>query len=390
MPPIARIEAFAIRSDLVGNAATTPARRPAWQAGAEVAGPMARHARFKQDRSQWRPKWPAVGCLVSLDDGSWGFGVSRYGNPVITIINEHLGPLLVGEPALATEGLWDMMNRIASPYSAAGLASYAISAIDLALWDLKGKLLGRPVWELIGGPARPHIDCYATGNDTDWHMELGFRATKLACPHGPVDALDGLAANEGLVARTRELIGPNVELMLDCWMAFDVEYAVRLAERLRPYGLRWIEDCLIPEDLDGYDALRRRLPWMGLATGEHWYTPANFLHAAARRMADVLQPDIGWVGGLTACLRIAAIADAAGIAVIPHAGMNTPYGQHFGFAVPCSSMGEFFLGTAPGIPLAETRLFPGMAVPRDGMLVPSDAPGFGLGIDLDGIAAMRL
>ena len=83
---------------------------------------------------------------------------------------------------------------------------------------------------------------------------------------------------------------------------------------------------------------------------------------------------------MTACLRIAAIADAAGIAVIPHAGMNTPYGQHFGFAVPCSSMGEFFLGTAPGIPLVDTRLFPGMAVPRDGKLVPSDAPGFGIQI----------
>jgi L-rhamnonate dehydratase len=114
-----------------------------------------------------------------------------------------------------------------------------------------------------------------------------------------------------------------------------------------------------------------------------------FLHAAARRLADVLQPDIAWVGGLTATLRIAAIADAAGIAVIPHAGMNTPYGQHFGYAAPGAPMGEMFIGTPPGVPLAETRLFPGMAVPVDGRLVPSDAPGFGLGVDLDGIAAMR-
>src|SRR5438105_363082 len=83
------------------------------------------------------------------------------------------------------------------------------SDLDLALWDLKGKVIGRPVWELIGGPARPHVDCYATGNDTDWHMELGFRATKLACPHGPADGLAGLDANEALVARARELIGPD-------------------------------------------------------------------------------------------------------------------------------------------------------------------------------------
>ena len=154
-------------------------------------------------------------------------------------------------------------------------------------------------------------------------------------------------------------------------------------------GLRWIEDCLTPEDLDGQDALRRRLPWQSLATGEHWYTAFPFATAAARRSADVLQPDIAWVGGLTTCIKIAHIAEAVGIAVIPHAGMNTPYGQHFGFAMPNAPMGEFFLGTAPGIPLAETRLFPGMAVPENGNLVPSDAPGFGLGVDLDAIDAMR-
>ena len=331
-----------------------------------------------------------VGCLVTAADGTWGLGMSSYGRPVAAIVNDHLGPLLVGEDCLAVERSWDLMTRAASPYSAAGLGSYAISAIDLALWDLKGKLLRRPVYELLGGPARDRIFCYATGNDTDWHMELGFRATKLACPHGPADGLAGLAANEALVARTRELIGPDVELMLDCWMAFDVEFAVRLAERLRPYGLKWIEDCLLPEDYDGQAELRRRLPWMTLATGEHWYTPIPFASAVARRSADILQPDIAWVGGLTPCLKIAHIAEGAGVSVIPHAGMNTPYGQHFGYAVPCSPMGEFFLGTAPGVPLEETRLFPGMAVPRDGRLVPEDGPGFGLGATLDDIAAMRV
>lgn len=390
MLTIERVEAFAIRSDLVSGPGTTPARRPGWGAGAEVAAPMARYPRFKRDRSVWRPKWPAVGCLVTADDGSWGFGVSRYGAPVIAIVNEHFGPLLAGEPALATERLYDMMTRLASPYGAGGLAAYATSAVDLALWDLKGKALGRPVYELIGGPARDHIDCYATGNDTDWHMELGFRATKLACPHGPEDGLAGLDANEALIARTRALIGKDVELMLDCWMSMDVEYVVRLARRLAPYGLRWIEDSLNPDDLDGHEALRRRLPETGLASGEHWYVPQVFLHAAARRLVDVLQPDIGWAGGMTGLLRIAAIADAAGIPVIPHAGMNTPYGQHFGIAVPCSPMGEFFLGTGVGVPLAETRLFPGMAAPVGGKVVVSDAPGFGLGVDLDGIAAMRV
>jgi len=390
MLTIASVQAFAIRDDLTGGPAVTPARRPAWGASAEIANPMSRYPRYKKDRSAWRPRMPAVGCLVTASDGSWGFGVSRYGNPVIALINEHLGPRLLDEPALATERLWDMATRMASPYGAAGLAGYAISAIDLALWDLKGKILNQPVWSLIGGPARDHVTCYATGNDTDWHMELGFRATKLACPHGPADGLAGLDANEALIARTRTLIGPDIELMLDCWMAFDVEYAVRLADRLRPHHLRWMEDCLIPDDIDGHATLRTRLPWMGLATGEHWYVPQSFAHAAAHRLADVFQPDICWAAGMTGCLRIAAIADAAGIAVMPHAGMNTPYGQHFAYAVPASPWGEYFLGTPPGVPLAEMRLFPGMSVPRDGRLIPSDAPGFGLGASLDDLATMRV
>lgn len=147
---------------------------------------------------------------------------------------------------------------------------------------------------------------------------------------------------------------------------------------------------LLPEDYDGQSELRRRLPWQTLATGEHWYTPFPFAAAAARRSADIFQPDIAWAGGVTACLKINHVAEAAGIAVIPHAGMNTPYGQHFGYAMPNAPMGEFFLGTAPGVPLEETRLFPGMSVPREGRLVPSGEPGFGLGVDLDGIEAMRV
>ena len=390
MITITSIQAFAIRDDLSGGPAVTPPRRPAWGRAAEIANPMSRYPRYKRDRTTWRSKSPGVGCIVTASDGTWGFGVSRYGHAVIDLINGHLGPLLIDEPAMATERLWDMMGRMASPYGAGGIAAYAISAIDLALWDLKGKILNQPVWSLIGGPARDHVDVYATGNDTDWQMELGFRATKLACPHGPANGLAGLDANEALIAKTRDLIGPNVELMLDCWMAFDVEYAVRLADRLRPYGLRWIEDCLNPDDLDGFAAMRTRLPWMGLATGEHWYVPQTFSHAAARRLVDIFQPDICWAAGMTGCLRIAAIADAAGIAIMPHAGINTPYGQHFAYAVPASPWGEMFLGSPPGVPLTEMRLFPGQPVPKDGKLVPSGDPGFGLGASLDDLAAMRV
>jgi hypothetical protein len=124
--------------------------------------------------------------------------------------------------------------------------------VDLALWDLKGKLLQQPVYTLLGGPARERIFCYCTGNDVDWYKELGFKAFKLACPYGPADGLDGIRKNEEFVAQAREVIGEESDLMLDCWMAFDVEYTVRLAETLRPYRLKWMEECLIPEDMDGH------------------------------------------------------------------------------------------------------------------------------------------
>jgi len=395
MVKIKEIRAFAIRSEMVGalykegeHSAKTAPRRDPWNKTAEVAGSMSGYERFKRLRSSWRFDG-AVGCLVTADDGTTGFGVTRNGTPVISLINEHFAPLLLGENAMATDRVWDMMMRMSMPYGSAGLTSYAISAVDLALWDLKGKILGVPVYELIGGPARESQFCYATGNDTDWHMELGFKGTKLACPYGTFDGLDALNKNEDFVAKNRELIGDDIELMLDCWLAFDVEFAVRQAEQLRPYKLKWIEDCLNPDSMDGQEALRQRLPWQTLATGEHWYTPLPFAHAAKRHMADIFQPDICWVGGLTACQRIVHIAEGAGLEVMLHAGMNTPYGQHFSFSQSNVRWGEYFVGSGPGVPLDETLVFPGMAVPKDGRLVPNDAPGFGLGLTDELLAAMQ-
>ena len=387
MAKIKDIRAAAIRLPRVEPA--TKARRPSWLESAQSAGPMSRYERFKASRSTSSPPWESlVACIVTAEDGTWGLGMSTYSGPVASIINDHFAPLLAGEECLATEKLWDMMFRIASPYSSAGLASYAISAVDLALWDLKGKLLNKPVYELLGGPAREKILCYATGNDTDWHMELGFKATKLACPYGPSDGLAALEGNEKLVAKAREMIGPSVELMLDCWMSLDVEFAVRLAERLRPYGLKWIEDCLIPEDFQGFAELRKRLPWQNMATGEHWYTPLPFFQAARDRVVDVFQPDIKWVGGVTAVVKICHIGEAAGIAVIPHGGMGDAYGQHTCFAMPNIPWGEFYMGSAPGVPLDEAPLrTPGMAVPHGGYLVPTDAPGFGIELTRDDVEA---
>ena len=170
---------------MAGGKMVTAPRRPSWLDSAEVAGPMSRFARFKRLRSMWRPNLPAVGCLVTAEDGSFGFGISRYGNPVISLINEHIGPLLVGENCMATERLWDMMVRIVSPYGPGGLACYAISAVDLALWDLKGKLLKAPVYELLGGPAREAQICYATGTTATGTLSSASRQRNWPAPTAP-------------------------------------------------------------------------------------------------------------------------------------------------------------------------------------------------------------
>ena len=364
---------------------TTTPREPSRAERIQMNRPTSRYARFRDSAASTPPsQWKRPACLVTADDGTWGLGITLHGAPVVSIINDHFAPNLVGENCMATEKLWDMMVRMSAPHGSTGLTSFAISAVDLALWDLKGKILKRPVYELLGGPQKEKIPCYATGFDTAWYLELGFKATKIFTPCGPNDGEEGLKRNVELVAQTRDLVGDDIGLSLDCWMSSDVEYTVRLAEALKPYRLRWLEEYLLPEDLEGYQAVRQRLPWQTLASGEHWYLPQAFATAISRRLVDILQPDVLWGGGITAGVKICNLAEAAGLSVITHAGMNYPYGQHLAYAMPAIAWGERSEGvSAPGVPLEEMVKLPGTAVIRDGYVVPSDAPGFGIDVDLE-------
>lgn len=386
-----RVKIRSIRAaiiDLPQRPTTTP-RVPRQETRGFIS-PMARYPEF--GRPDWTAAWKRVACVVTAEDGTWGLGVTLHAGPVERIINDHFAPLLTGQHCLATEKLWDVMNRAASPYGVPGLASYAISAVDTALWDLKGKLLGRPVYELLGGPQKERIPCYASGTDLAygmdhsiaWFLELGFKAIKVFLPHGPEEGLAGMRRNEAIVARAREQVGDDVELMVDAWMSLNIEYVVRLTELLRPYRIKWLEDYLPPDDLDSYFKVRQRLPGATLATGEHWYSIGPFALAASHGLVDILQPDVLWVGGITAAVRICHLAEAHGLTVITHAGMNYPYGQHLAYAMPAIPWGERSEGVAPpGVPLAEMITLPGTAPIKDGFVVPSDAPGFGIEVTLD-------
>ena len=345
----------------------------------QPAGPLDRYADYRSQRSLGGHPWKHAACIAEAEDGTRGFGMTNTGGPVLAIINDHFRPHLEGQSTMATERHFDLMMRLAAPYGMQGLPAMAISAVDLALWDLKGKLLQRPVYELLGGKQKDKIFCYATGFDLEWYLDLGFKAVKLPMPYGPADGIEGLKKAEQMVVEARKTIGDEVELALDCWLALNVEYTVRLGEVLKPYNLKWIEDYLLPDDWDGFDEVRQRLPDHTLATGEHWYLPPAFAFAARRKLVDIFQPDLLWAGGLTACVHIAHIAEANGLTVVPHGGMNWPYGQHLVSALPATNWGERSSGVSPrGVPLAETVAIPGTAVIEDGYLVPSDAPGFGI------------
>jgi len=385
-------EIRAVPIELRPNMKTQP-RVPKIQNPPDWVSPMMRYPEFpKSNLAGGSGAWTRTACIVTADDGTFGFGLGLFSGPVVSIINDHIAPMLVGQNTMATEKSWDIMRRTTAQYGSQGLASYAISAVDNAIWDLKGKLLNRPVYELLGGPQKDKIFCYASNTDIsygrensiEWFLELGFKAVKLFLPHGPLEGIEGLRKNEEIVAQHREQIGDDVELMVDAWMSLNVEYTVRLSEALKPYRIKWLEDYLLPEDMDGFFKVRQRLPDVTLATGEHWHTPHPFALAASNGLIDIMQPDIQWAGGVSALVRICHIAEAHGLTVIAHAGMNYPYGQHLSYAMPAIEWGERSEGVSPpGVPLAEMMLLPGTPAIKDGYLVPSDAPGFGIEITMD-------
>ena len=333
--------------------------------------------------------------VATAEDGTFGLGFTNHGEPVGEIVNGHFGPLLRGQDCVATEKLWDMMRRASAPYGSAGLASYAISAVDIALWDLKGKLLKRPVYELLGGPAegahpllrQQHGPLVRDEDSIAWFLELGFKAVKLFLRSGAEGRRSsGCGGAEELVAQTREQVGPDVEMMVDAWLSLNVEHAVRLGEALRPYRVKWLEDYLLPEDLEGYARVRDRLPGITWR-GEHWYTLHPFA-AAGRGAGGHPAAGPGVVRGISAGQRICHLAEAHGLTVIAHGGMNYPWGQHLSLAMPAIPMGERSEGvTPPGVPLEEMVTAAGDGADQGWLGAPSDAPGLGMEITREWLEA---
>ena len=357
-----------------------------WHYQFDHMNPLGTDLRYHGQASRFQPPWGEVMCVVTTNSGVWGLGMGSLAGVTAPLINDYLAPMLSGEPIEDRERLWEMMTvACGSHFGASGVASYAISAVDLALWDAAGKLADKPVYELLGTTDPQPVRCYATGFDLEWFNELGFEAFKLACPWGPdtTAAIDQLV---DLVGNGRELVGSSADLMLDCWAVQSVEHAISIGEAVRVFDIEWIEDMIYPEDWDGYSQVRSALPDHRLAAGERWYTDLPFLRAIEYGWVDVLQPDPLWVGGVTPCRRIAKAAAAAGYDLALHCGANDSYGQHLSAALSGNLWAEMYIGCSRGSPLMNSyRATPGMNLPVKGMLQPSDAPGFGLELSLSDI-----
>ncbi|MBI3698657.1 MAG: hypothetical protein HY238_27935, partial [Acidobacteria bacterium] len=226
--------------------------------GVEVANPMSIYPEYKAMRSLFQPDPEKLGGFaveIATDKGVKGLGS---GGPAGGwIVENHLTKLLLNEDPFNVERLWDIMWRSTMSYGRMGVVCNAISGVDMALWDLIGNALGMPVYKLLGGETKPNgrIPAYCTGNDIDQHLKFGFKRLKLAIPHGPADGREGMKKNVELVKRTREALGPDGDIMLDCWMSWTERYTIEMAELVAPHRVYWMEECLQPHDYEGFGRL---------------------------------------------------------------------------------------------------------------------------------------
>lgn len=270
-------------------------------------------------------------------------------------------------------------------YGRKGLPIATISVIDLALWDLVGKIREEPVYKLIGGATRSRLHFYCTGPEPASAKQAGFIGAKVPLPYGPDEGQSGLAKNIATLKKYREAVGPDFPLRVDCYMSLNVSYTIDLVRAADKEGLNidWWEECLSPDDFDGHALLKRAHPTIKFTTGEHEYSKYGFRKLIEGRNLDIIQPDIMWLGGMTEIVKVAAMASAYDIPVVPHA--SGPYSYHFVVSQSNTPFHEYLANSADGKTVEPVfgDLFVNEPVPTNGYVDISelDKPGFGLEIN---------
>jgi D-galactarolactone cycloisomerase len=274
----------------------------------------------------WSRRRRAIFCEVESDTGlvGWGEAYPGAGSAVRTIIDEVYRPLILGEDPWDSEMLWDRCYQRLRDQGRKGVAIVALSALDIALWDLKGQDARRPIWKMAGGRYRDQVRGYATGlyhiagedplaalaERVRQLVAAGFRALKIGGGFG-------LAQDVARVRTVREAVGPDVQLMVDANQAYAAGEAIQLARAIERYDITWLEEPVPPEDLAGYRRVRASVG-IPIAGGEAEYAHYGIRELIAAEAVDILQPDITITGGFTAYRRILALAQAHDMAVCPH------------------------------------------------------------------------
>lgn len=340
-------------------------------------------------------------CMVSTDEGIQGLGEAfYYGGPakiVANLISDGYAPLLIGKDPFDNGVIWDFLYNWTRDQGMKGLPISALSAIDIALWDIKGKALGLPVYKLLGGPYRNKAHAYATGlyepqnvpsiedalvEEALGYKKDGFFAMKLKVGYG-------IEKDMRYVKAVREAIGNDIVLMVDANHAYNAAEAIRLAKKMEKYDIYWFEEPVPPEDIDGYIEVKQKSNIL-IAGGEDEFTRYGFRELITRRAVDILQPDLCAAGGFTEMMKITAMASAWNVPVIPHV-----WGTNVGLAASLqffAALPHFPERRYPAEPFFEYDRSPhplrdGVTQERfemkDGYLDIPQRPGLGITLDMD-------
>lgn len=332
---------------------------------------------------------------VETDNGLIGYGNAGL-SPDVTklIIDSKFKSLLIGENPLNNEYLYEKMYRSSVAYGRKGSVIAAISAIDIALWDIKGQAAKQPVFMLLGGRTKEYIPTYYsrlyTRNLDQLQQEAanykaeGFAGMKLRCGYPLTDGNAGLKKNVEMVRKVRETVGDDVEIMLECYMGFNFNYSRQLLKELEPYNLRWIEEMLLPDEIHNFAKLKNYTD-IPLSGGEHEYTRFGFYDLIKADALDIFQFDTNRVGGFTEAQKICTLAYMNGVEVIPHGGQM--HNLHVVMSSFASPMAEYFPQTE--IEVGNEMfwyIFDGESVAENGKLQLDDnKPGMGLTLKTEGL-----
>jgi L-alanine-DL-glutamate epimerase-like enolase superfamily enzyme len=288
-------------------------------------------------------------CEIETDDGTIGIGNAALAPGLVKqAIDQYYAPLVIGEDPFDYAYLWEKMYRRTHAWGRKGIGMTAISAVDIAIWDLMGKLVNKPVFKLLGGRTKEKIPVYysklyadsipAMQEEAEQAMKNNYSGYKTRFGYGPKDGAAGMRENLNRVAALREVLGYDTDLMLECYMGWNLDYTKRMLPKLEKFEPRWLEEPVIADDIHGYAELNRGpIPISG---GEHEFSLMGFKQLLELNAVSVIQYDTNRVGGITAAQKINALAEAHQVPVIPHAGQMHNY--HLTMANANCPMAEYF------------------------------------------------